>query len=71
MSLVVAVLFGGLAVGSWTIGQPVPLSIAYTVTAACYAGASWQAWRHANDPLPPSPGSTSRWGPGRPEERWQ
>jgi hypothetical protein len=69
--LILAVVFGGLAVASWIMGQGVLLSGAWTLSAASYSVASWHARRHAMDPLPPGRGRTSRWGAGRPEERWK
>jgi hypothetical protein len=69
--LTLAVFFGCLATASWFLGESLLLSITWTVGAACLFGASLYARRHANDPLPPGRGDTSRWGGGRPDERWQ
>jgi hypothetical protein len=62
---------GGLAAASWIFGHGLLLPIAWTVAAVAYFSASWSAWRHAYDPLPPGRRATSRWGGGRPDERWR
>jgi hypothetical protein len=69
--LTLGVVFGGLAVASWVMGQSVLLSVAWTLSAVSYSVASWHARRSATDPLPPGRGRTSRWSGGRPDERWR
>ncbi|MGZ4624188.1 MAG: hypothetical protein ACXVX3_06565 [Blastococcus sp.] len=68
--LTLAVVATGLAAAQWIVGQGIFISVTWTVAAAAYFWASWHAWRHARDPLPPGRAATSRWGAGRPDERW-
>jgi hypothetical protein len=69
--LTLAMLWTGLAASCWILGEDLPLSIGSTVLAVAYFWMSWHARRHANDPLRPGRGATSRWGAGRPDERWR
>jgi threonine/homoserine/homoserine lactone efflux protein len=66
----VAVFWSCLAAASWLFGTHPVIAVLATVAGACYFWVSWSAWRHAHEPLPPGRGSTSRWGGGRPDERW-
>ena len=61
-----AVFASGLAAASWILGENLVFSIGWTVAAAGYFGTSWYARRHANAPLRPGRGATSRWGGGDP-----
>jgi hypothetical protein len=65
-----ALFASGLAAAAWILGMDLVFSIGWTVVTAGWFWASWYARRHANDPLPPRRGATSRWGGGRPDERW-
>src|SRR5687768_15725215 len=65
-----AVFWSGLAAASWIVGMDLVFTIGCAAAGAAWFWASWYARRHANDPLPPGRGASSRWFGGRPDERW-
>jgi hypothetical protein len=68
--LIPAVFWSGLAAASWVAGGHLFESIAWTVGGVAFFLLSWYQWRHPKVLSRSVRDSTSRWGGGRPEERW-